>query len=127
MQFKHPLRAGLLSLVAASYIMTPGLSRADTQLIGITITGVGLYSGATGAQAAYVKFVPAMPGIEGCTYAPGDQIWIDFSSAAQPDGKTLYETVLKVFMSGGGHPLTFGLRGCADGGQVPLVYRVDLQ
>jgi hypothetical protein len=107
--------------------MTPTLSRADTQITGIQVVTVGLYSGAAGAQGAFVRFQPALPGAEGCPYAAGDQIWIDFSSAVMPDGKALYDTVLQAYLSGNSlYTISFGVRGCGNNGQLPLVYRVDV-
>ena len=90
----------------------------------MTVTGVGVYSGTSGAQGAYVNFSPAQPGIEGCPYAAGNLLWIDFSSTTNPDGKTLYATVLAAYLAG--RTLVFGVSGCADSGQAPLVYRVDV-
>jgi len=67
---------------------------------------------------------PAWPGAEGCSNSSGNQVWIDFSGAAQPDGRSLYATVLAAYLAG--HTLGFGVTGCGAGGQYPLVYRVDV-
>jgi hypothetical protein len=97
---------------------------ATTQIPASTITSMGSYTGASGAQGAWVIFSPAIPGLEGCTITAGNQVWIDFSSTAQPDGKTIYATVLAAFLSG--HAVGFGVNTCVQAGQMPLVYRVDL-
>jgi hypothetical protein len=99
-------------------------ARANTQITSVTITGLSIYAGSTGSQGAEVSFTPAMPGVEGCTYPAGNVFWIDFASASQPDGKSLYATVLAAYLAG--HSLTFGVLGCAESGQLPLVYRVDV-
>jgi hypothetical protein len=97
---------------------------AISQVPASTITSMGSYTGASGAQGAWVVFSPAIPSLEGCSNTAGNQVWIDFSSTVQPDGKTIYATVLAAFLSG--HTVGFGVSGCVDGDQLPLVYRVDL-
>ena len=97
---------------------------ATSQVPASTITSMGSYTGASGATGAWVVFSPAIPGLEGCSNTAGNQVWIDFSSTVQPDGKTIYATVLAAFLSG--HAIGFGVGGCADAGQLPLVYRVDV-
>ncbi len=85
---------------------------------------MGSYTGASGASGAYVIFSPAIPSLKGCGNSAGNQVRIDFASTVQPDGKTIYATVLAVFLSG--HTVGFGVSGCVDAGQLPLVYRVDV-
>jgi hypothetical protein len=97
---------------------------ALSQVPASTITLMGSYTGASGAQGAWVYFSPAIPNLEGCGNTAGNQVWIDFSSTVQPDGKTIYATVLAAFLSG--HSVGFGVSGCVDAGQLPLVYRVDV-
>ncbi len=97
---------------------------AISQVPASTITSMGTYTGASGSQGAWVIFSPAIPSLEGCSNTAGNTVWIDFSSTVQPDGKTIYATVLAAFLSG--HAVGFGVTGCVDAGQLPLVYRVDL-
>jgi len=97
---------------------------AISQVPASTITSMGTYTGASGSQGAWVIFSPAIPSLEGCSNTVGNQVWIDFSSTVQPDGKTIYATVLAAYLSG--HSVGFGVSGCAASGQLPLVYRVDL-
>jgi len=125
MKCNHALRNGLLSLALAASLIMPTLSKADTQITGVQILNVGLYAGSSGLQGAYVRFSPALPAAEGCTYPPGDQIWIDFTSTTVPDGKALYETVLKAYLANDLYSLSFGVRGCAAQVQLPVVYRVE--
>ncbi len=102
----------------------PGLSVANTQLSGVTIVAYGIYAGNSGALGAYVTFSPAAPGLENCPNTVGNELWIDFSSTTQPDGKSLYATLVSAALAG--QTVTFGLAGCGDSGQVPLVYRIDV-
>jgi hypothetical protein len=97
---------------------------AISQVSASTITAMGSYTGASGAQGAWVTFSSGIPSMEGCGNTAGNQVWIDFSSTVQPDGKTIYATVLAAFLSG--HTVGFGVNGCVDASQLPLVYRVDL-
>ena len=94
-----------------------GTVQASAQFaLGTTITSYGVY-----ASGAYINFSPAQPGLEGCIYATGNELWIDF---AQPEGKSLYATFLAAVLAG--KPVGFGVSGCGDAGQLPLVYRVDV-
>jgi hypothetical protein len=113
-------------LAAVSFMSMAPISAALalSQIPASTITSMGSYTGASGGAGAWVVFSPAIPNLEGCGNAAGNQVWIDFSSTVQPDGKTIYATVLAAFLSG--HAVGFGVSGCVDGGQLPLVYRVDL-
>lgn len=119
----------LFRLTAVLYTVTiiafsPQTSFAATGISGVTVTRISIYAG-TSVQGAIVWISPALPnGTEGCTNNPSNQIWIDFSSTVQPDGKSLYASVMAAFLSG--HQLTFGVQGCGDSGQLPLVYRVDV-
>lgn len=97
---------------------------ATSAVLAATVTQISSYTGASGALGAYVVFSPAVPGLEGCGNTAGNQVWIDFSSTVQPDGKTIYATVLGAFLTG--HSIGFGVNGCVDAGQLPLVYRVDV-
>lgn len=72
-------------------------------------------------NGAYAGFSPAMPGVEGCSYAPGNQVWIDWQS--DPNGKTLYATLLAAYHAG--HKVGFAVNGCTSSG-LPIVYRVDV-
>ena len=85
--------------------------------LGSTITTYSVYS-----SGAVIVFAPAQPGIEGCSYQPGNELWIDF---ALPEGKTLYATFIAAYTAG--QKVGFGVSGCGDAGQLPSVYRVDVQ
>ena len=118
------LKLLLIAIIFAS-LAPLGAAVASSQVPASTITSMGSYTGASGGgMGAWVVFTPAIPNLEGCSNTAGNQVWIDFSSTVQPDGKTIYATVLAAFLSG--HAVGFGVSGCVDGGQLPLVYRVDL-
>lgn len=82
------------------------------------------YAGNSGSHGVYIVISPALPGLEGCSVQAGNLIWIDFSSVTEPDGRSLYATVLAAYLSG--HTVGFGVAGCDVSGQFPLVYRVDV-
>ena len=91
-------------------------AHASTQIaVGTTITSYGSY-----ATGAYITFTPAIPGLESCSYANGNEVWIDFTTA---DGKTMYATFMAAVLAG--RAIGFGVSGCSGG--IPLVYRVDVQ
>jgi hypothetical protein len=55
------------------------LSVAATVVSSVTVNDVSIYAGSSGAQGAYVLVSPPKPGIEGCTLADGNELWIDFA------------------------------------------------
>jgi hypothetical protein len=117
-------RFAALAIFAIAMALGSTLATATTQ-VGGTVVSVSVYSGAIGTTGAEVVISPALPnGTEGCTYTPANTIYIDFSSTIQPDGKSLYATVLAALLAG--KQLTFGVSGCVINGQLPLVYRVDV-
>ncbi len=82
-----------------------------------TIVGIGAYT-----TGGYLWVTPASPGAEGCSYAPGDQVWIDWQS--DPNGKSLYSTALAAYLAG--NKVGYALSGCTSGG-LPIVYRIDVR
>ena len=124
MNVKRLLRRSIALFAASAVCLLPRTGFATTQVSSVTISYVSVYAGSSGSQGAYVAISPAMPnGTEGCATTPAQYVWIDFVSTAQPDGKTLYATVMAAFLTG--HTVTFGVSGCGSNG-MPLVYRVDL-
>jgi hypothetical protein len=111
------------AFASAIAVTLPINASADTVVAPQAIVWVNVYAG-TAAQGANIQFSPAQPKVEGCPYAPGNILWIDFSSPTQPDGKVLYATVLAAVMAG--KTPIFGVRGCGDNGQLPLVYSVQV-
>jgi hypothetical protein len=96
-------------------------AHATTQISGVTVTGISIYMGNSGATGAYVTITPSQSGVEGCS--AGTAVWIDFSVQTAPDGKALYATVLAAYIAG--KAVTFGVSGCGYSGH-PQVYRVDI-
>ncbi|MES1189996.1 MAG: hypothetical protein ABUS47_02830 [Steroidobacter sp.] len=124
MNIKRLIKIGKVLCVTGIAFALPLTVSAATQVGGVTVTKVSIYSGST-MQGAMVWISPALPdGTESCSYTPANILWIDFSSTTQPDGKSLYATVMSAFLAG--HQVTFAVSGCGDAGQHPLVYRVDV-
>lgn len=121
---KNVRKAWKCQAICSILVIGAGLARmcsADTNVQG-TVTDVTVYSAASGVNGAYVIVTPAFaPNVEGCTGTADNEIWIDFSDA---NGKTLYATVLAAQL--GGQTVNFGVRGCGDNGQLPLVYSVNV-
>ena len=117
-----PRALGLVALVFCSTATAP--AQARTTVPPMTITKVGIYSGASGAEGAYVYISPGIPGLEGCSNSAGNEVWIDFSSTVEPTGKSLYATVMAGWLAG--YTVAFEVSGCVAAGQVPLVYNVEI-
>ena len=117
------ISAGFGAFVLAIALTFPVDVFADTTIVPQAINYINVYAG-TAAQGANIQFSPARPNVEGCPYAPGNLVWIDFSSPIQPDGKVLYATVLAAVMAG--KTVIFSVRGCGPNGQVPMVYSVQV-
>ena len=122
-QFGSAKSIGLATLLAVA-LSLPTAAFSDTEITPQSVVAVNVYAGTVG-QGASVKFAPAQPNVEGCPYAAGNLMWIDFSSSVQPDGRVLYGTVLAGVVSG--KKLVFSVRGCGNGGQLPFVYAVEIQ
>jgi len=71
-----------------------------------------------------VTFTPGISNLEGCGNSAGNAVWIDFASTTQPDGRSLYATIISAATTGA--TITMGVLGCADNNYLPLVYRVDM-
>jgi hypothetical protein len=101
-----------------------GPTEASSQVNGVTVTQVSIYSSAAGNDGVVVYFSPGIPNLEGCTNTAGNALWIDFSYTTQPDGKTLYSSLLAAELAG--KAVTFGVSGCGASGQFPTIYRMDV-
>ena len=119
-----PAKSIKLATLLAVALSLPTAAFSDTEITPQSVVAVNLYAG-TIAQGAWVKFAPAQLNVEGCPSAAGNLMWIDFSSSVQPDGRVLYGTVLAGVVSG--KKLVFSVRGCGNGGQIPLIYAVEIQ
>ena len=42
-------------------------AHATTQISGVTVTGISIYMGTSGATGAYVDIKPSQSGVEGCS------------------------------------------------------------
>lgn len=113
-------RALRASAILGSAVLLSGVAHADSNVTA-AISSINIYRGSD-AQVANIFFSSALQHPEGCTYGPDNVIRIEFSSAAEPSGKTLYATVLAAFHSG--KNIEFGVRGCDTTGAIPVVYSV---
>ena len=83
-----------------------------------------LYQAGQGAAPGALIQVPStFTDTEGCAHSNQGYAWIDWSSAAQPDGKSVYTTVLAGHLAG--KQIGIGLNGCSSQGY-PLVYGVNV-
>lgn len=98
-------------------------ARASTYS-GITISRMDVFQASSGAAPGVViLFSPAIADTEGCTKSGQGYAYIDFTSTLQPDGKTLYATVLAAWL--GGRSVDLIVSGCEQG-YYPLVYQVQV-
>jgi hypothetical protein len=124
MQLSNVVHRGLSIALALGMLVTPTLGVTATQVSSVQISSVSIYAGTGSTPGAFVIFSPGIPGLEGCSNPAGNELWIDFSSIAQPDGRTLFETVRAANLAN--RAMSFGVSGCGDNGKVPLIYRVDV-
>src|SRR5437588_10533517 len=118
--FQQGLRSVVRMIVAGLVGLTMPPAHANTQVGSpVTVTGVHIYMGTSGggATGVYVDITPGHPGLEGCTYSAGTELWIEFSTQTSPGGKDLYATVYSAFIAG--RTMTFGVSGCGFDGQYP--------
>jgi len=115
-------RVGALALSALGSL--PGSSSASSQVTGITVVQLSIYSNPAQSDGVIVYFTPGIPNLEGCSNTAGNALFIDFTVTTQPDGKTLYSSLLAAQLAG--KTVTFGVSGCGAGGQFPTIYRMDL-
>lgn len=113
------LSLGVLS-AALALAPIPGSTTSGVQ--NVTVTQLSIYMGST-ATGAYVKFSPATPGLEGCSYTGGDLAWIDFAAQVVPSGRDVYASVLASHLAG--RPIGIGVNGCNASGY-PIVYGINV-
>jgi hypothetical protein len=101
-----------------------GTAVASSQVGGVTINQLSIYSRPTGNDGVVVYFSPGIPNLEGCTNTAGNALYIDFSYTTQPDGKALYASLLAAELAG--KAVTFGVSGCGASNQFPIIYRIDV-
>ncbi len=110
----------LILLGLGTLAVAPTAALANTNTVTITMTTVYMGSTRTGAL---IQISPAYPGMNGCTYATGDQIFIDFAAQVTPGGRDLYATVLAAYLAG--RQVSFGTQGCTSEG-FPIAYGVNV-
>ena len=115
-------RASVLAMLALGSL--PGIAAASSQVNGVTVNQLSIYSNPTHSDGVIVYFTPGIPNLEGCSNTAGNALYIDFTVTTQPDGKTLYSSLLAAQLAG--KTVTFGVSGCGAGGQFPTIYRIDV-
>ena len=108
------------ALVAAmgifpSFVLAGGVNN-------VTVIETTIYMGST-RTGALVKFSPASPGLEGCSYAGGNYVFIDYAAQVTPNGRDLYATVLAAYLAG--RTIGIGTSGCTAEG-FPIVYGINV-
>jgi hypothetical protein len=103
--------------IGASFLPVPGTAWSGYN--NVTIVELTTYQ-APAIVGVLIKFSPATPNLEGCSYSAGDYAWID---TAQADGKATYATVLAAHLAG--RSVSIGVHGCTAEGQ-PRVYGVTV-
>jgi len=118
----YRLHSRILALTASLIALTgKSLTASADSYVTSSVTGLYPYTAAV-SQYAIVFITPALPaGTEGCTHTPLNFLLIDMTDAR---ASTIYATALTGFVSG--ITLAFGVRGCGNAGQAPLVYSVQL-
>lgn len=112
-----------LLLVLAVLVPQAGWTSSGYQKVTITIAT--LYQASqTSPAGALFQFTPTTPSdTEGCKYSGQGYVWIDFSSSTQPDGKSLYASLLAAQTAG--KLVGFGVSGCSSSGY-PIVYGINI-
>ena len=113
-------RLSIMMAATLGCLACGGIAQASSSVpLGVTIGQYASYGGST--NGVYVMFSPAIPGLEGCGNAAGNEVWFDLSV---PANQSMYVTFLSAVLAG--RPVGFGVSGCGDAGQLPLIYRVDV-
>jgi len=91
----------------------------------VSVKAMTIYAAGHGATpGALIQLpTPIQADNEGCAHSSEGYVWIDFSAAGQPDGRSLYATVLAAHLAG--QDLGFGLNGCSSD-RWPVVYGVNV-
>ncbi len=108
-------------IAALSFGLFPVMAPAWSGYNSVTITHLSVYqAGQASPAGVLVEVSPVTPAdTEGCSQSGKGWIWIDFSSTAQPDGKTLYAMLVAAELAG--KTVNIGVNGCASNG-LPLAY-----
>jgi hypothetical protein len=95
---------------------------AGTTYGKVTVSRLLVFQASSGSgPGSLILFTPAIADSEGCTKSGQGYAWIDWTSTLQPDGKSLYTTVLAASLAGKLVDIVVG--GCSQG-YYPLVYQV---
>ena len=105
--------------------LVPHASLAWSGYNSVTVISAAVYqNGMSGLSGALIRVSPITPSdTEGCTNSGTGYVWIDWSSTAQPDGKSLYASMLAAELAG--KVVNLGVNGCSSNGY-PLAYAVGV-
>jgi len=94
---------GASFVIGHALVVDGGYRHSDYSTAGgvnnVTVIETTIYMGST-RTGALVKFSPASPGLEGCSYAGGNYVFIDYAAQVTPSGRDLYATVLAAYLAG---------------------------
>ena len=74
--------AGALALLALGSL--PGIAAASSQVNGVTVNQLSIYSNPTRSDGVIVYFTPGIPNLEGCSNAAGNALYIASQSRRSP-------------------------------------------
>jgi hypothetical protein len=114
----------ILSTVFGASLPVP-VWAAYSSYNNVTITRLLLFQGGSVPNpGSLILFTPAIADTEGCTKSGQGYAWIDWTSTIQPDGKSLYTTLLAASLAG--KKVDIVVNGCSQGAYYPLVYQVAI-
>jgi hypothetical protein len=117
----------ILCVIGSALLLGLSWLVADANTNSVTIVRPSVYMGTAYPgvyQGVLVQISPAYPGLEGCSNAAGQYVFIDFSPQTSPNGRDLYAAVLAAFLAG--HTVSFGTHGCTSDGAIPVVYGLNV-
>lgn len=121
MHLKGKSDLSLSTMLGIIWLSSSSPAIADTN--SVTITGATIYKGTT-YPGMLVSISPAYPGLDGCSNAAGQYVFIDFSNQTAPTGRDLYAAVLGAMLAG--HTVRFGTVGCSSDGAYAMVTSVSV-
>jgi len=115
--------ARILLLLSAMFgVSLPVPVWAGSSYNQVTVSRLLVFQASSGANpGSLIVFTPAIADSEGCTKSGVGYAWIDWTSTLQPDGKSLYATVLAASLAG--KTVDIVVSGCSQG-YYPLVYQI---
>jgi hypothetical protein len=113
----------ILFVIGSALLLVLSWSVAEADTNSVTIVRPSIFMG-THYPGLLVQISPAYPGLEGCSNAAGQYVFVDFSIQTAPNGRDLYAAVLAAFLAG--HTVSFGTHACTTDGAYPIVTAVSV-